>query len=120
MWHEYHQTYLDNYIENNNLCCHILIEADSTEEANIIAKDIGIIFEEDYGYEFYICRWQRCYYELEFPSKWDNKYIFYTPEEYCNFLYERKKKYNHKKTKVHSRIFYKNKNIKEVGIDNDN
>ncbi len=116
MWYEYHQTPIDDtYHFNDKLCGHILIEAAHCEEANILAELLGIFFEEDRGYESSCCRWQRCYYELEFPSVWDNNCRFDNPEDYSNFIYNRRHRVGANHTTPHSRIYYKNGHVKEIG-----
>lgn len=115
MWCEYFQSLVgDEYHENDKLCCHILIEADSCEEANNKAQSMGIQFIEDCEYENSDCRWSKCYYELTFPSFWDEMVILDNPLDYCHFIFKRRHKIT-KVTKVHSRIFYKDGTVKEVG-----
>jgi hypothetical protein len=116
MWYEYHQTPVDGtYIYNDKICGHVLIESHSCEEANRLAELLGIIFGEDCGYEPAICRWERCYYELEFPSVWDNNLRFDNVEDYSNFIYHRRHRVGANHTTPHSRIYHKNGTIKEVG-----
>jgi len=116
MWYEYHQTPTnDHYVNNNKLCGHILIESNSCEEANKLAEQLGIVFEEDNGYDVSVCRWQRCYYELDFPSVWDDKLRFDNPEDYSHFIYKRRHKVGANHTTPHSRVYYKNGKVKEIG-----
>lgn len=116
MFFEYHQNCVKNEFQvDENLCSHLLIEADNAIEANKIAQQLGICFEEDYGYETSICRWYRAYACIDFPSRWDNNLLFETAEEYCQYLYERYREITKHRTSPHSRIHYKNRKRSEIG-----
>jgi len=115
MFFEYHQTPINGeYVSDSRLCAHVLIEAQSCEEANRIAESLGMCFsnnDDDYTEP---CRWERCYYEIVFPSKWDNL-TFYNPEDYSNFIFERRRRVGIKLSGPHSRIHYKGGRIREIG-----
>ena len=115
MFYEYHQSRIDEYHINDKVCSHMMIEADSHHEANQIMVELGVVFEEDCGYEVSECRWYKAYAFVEFPSCWDNDLVFENVEDYCNYLFERYTNIATHRTSPHSRIYFKSGKVKEIG-----
>ncbi len=116
-WFEYNQHPIDGHLHvTENLCSHILVEAHSYHEANRKMERFGCVFGEDYGYDDYFCRWYRSFCYVEFPSYWGNMLRFDSPEEYCEYLYNRYKPVSKHMTSPHSIIHYRNGHKKEIGI----
>lgn len=103
-----------NFTVDKKLCHRILIEADSQEKANIIAKDMGIYFNGvSLGRDCECCG-DRWYIpdKIIFPLKWDEKTYFENVEDYVQYLAN-----EFGWTIPDGRIFYKNGKILEIKGD---
>jgi hypothetical protein len=64
MFYEYDQNNSGGgFIMNDDVAVNVIIEADSTVEANAKAEEIGIYFDDDYDIDCECCgtRWSRAY-----------------------------------------------------------
>lgn len=99
---------------NDKVCHRMFIEADSCDEANDKAEDLGCYWNgcED-GMDCSCCgdRWDKAWRDddyTDFPLKYSKETIFQTVEEYSQYLAD-----NYCWTSPDVRIFYKDGTVKE-------
>ena|SRR5690606_27994012 len=111
-FYEYDQTNSGGSFDVDNKLCHrVYIEADDIEEANNIAEELGIYFNGcEKGLDCDCCgdRWHEPYEHMEFPIKWNEDTNFSDIEQYVSYVSN-----NYRATEPDSRIYYKNKTVKE-------
>lgn len=115
MFFEYRQNNSGgSFVYNDKLCKWMFVEADTVDEANAFAENLGCYWNgvaKNMDCECCGDRWYKPWGGTEFPLDYGDGTMFANPEEYCQYLVD---EYGYsRKDQVEARVFYKDGRVVE-------